>query len=84
MLHKCAWSCVLEAAPKGEERGGKDVADFFWGRDELCGARALQRYFPAFHGVESLIDGAFDSGFLDQASTDLGGPPLCLPWLPIP
>ena len=32
-LHECAWWCVLEAASKAEERGGKDVADFLWGGD---------------------------------------------------
>ena len=73
MVHECARWCVLEAAPKGEERGGKDVTDFFLGGDELCGARALQRYFSVLHGVECLIDGAFDSGIPDQVSMDLGG-----------
>ena len=72
-IHQFARRCVLEAAPQCEERGRENRAHFFWGGDELCGARALQRFFSAFHGVECLVDGAFDLSFPYQAPMDLGG-----------
>ena len=72
-IHQRARRRVLEAAPQGEERGRENRAHFFWGGDELCGAPARQRYFSAFHGVECLVDGAFDPSFPHQAPMDLGG-----------
>ena len=72
-IRECARRCVLEAAPQGEECGRKNGAHFFRGRDELCGARALQRYFTAFHGVELLVDAALEPSFPHKARMDFGG-----------
>ena len=47
-INQSARRRVFEAAPKGEERGRENGAHFFWGGDELCGARVLRRYFSAF------------------------------------
>ena len=72
-IHECARRCVLEDALQGGECGRKNEAHFFRGGDELCGARALQRYFTAFHGVERLVDGALDLSFPHKAPMDFGG-----------
>ena len=72
-IHQCARQCVFEAVPQGEECGKENRAHSFGDRDELCGARALQRYFSAFHGMECLVDGSFDPSFPHKAPMDFGG-----------
>ena len=54
-IHECSRRCVLEAGPKSEECGRKNGAHFFGGGDELCGARALQRFAPCSTGLSASL-----------------------------